>query len=150
MREDERTPLVADGEARVSKQAGGLNLGKTAWSFCMGLILVALAVLGAVLAVGSARGGLARHHEARFVRDGVNESGAALASMEHDYDYAHDAGRFEEPALGDAQTPALDPVLEEADASPEAMKARRVARPQSAQPPPLARADQGGAAARGG
>ena len=112
MREDERTPLVADGEARASKQAGGLNLGKTAWSFCMGLILVALAVLGAVLAVGSARGGLARHHEARFVRDGVNESGAALASMEHDYDYAHDAGRFEEPALGDAQPPALDPVLE--------------------------------------
>ena len=43
---------------------------------------MALAVLGAVLAVGSARGGLARHHEARFVRDGVNESGAALASME--------------------------------------------------------------------
>ena len=138
MREDERTPLVAGGEARASKQAGGLNLGKTAWSFCMGLILVALAVLGAVLAVGSARGGLARHQEARFFRDGVNESGAALASMEHDYDYAHDVGRFEEPALGDAKPPALvgkmssvntdDPVLEEADASPEAMKARRVAR----------------------
>ena len=107
MREDERTPLVAGGEARASKQAGGLNLGKTAWSFCMGLIIVALAVLGAVLAVVSARGGLARHQEARFVRDGVNESGAALASMEHDYDYAHDVGRFEEPALGDAKPPAL-------------------------------------------
>ena len=111
MREDERTPLVAGGEARASKQAGGLNLGKTAWSFCMGLIIVALAVLGAVLAVVSARGGLARHQEARFVRDGVNESGAALASMDHDYDYAHDVGRFEEPALGDAKPPALDPVL---------------------------------------
>ena len=60
----------------------------------MGLIIVALAVLGTVLAVGSARGGLAPHQEARFVRDGVNESGAALASMEHDYDYAHDVGRF--------------------------------------------------------
>ena len=132
MREDERTPLVAGGEARASKQAGGLNLGKTAWSFCMGLIIVALAVLGAVLAVVSARGGLARHQEARFVRDGVNESGAALASMDHDYDYAHDVGRFEEPALGDAKPPALDPVLVDemtsSDASPEAMKARRVAR----------------------
>ena len=132
MREDERTPLVAGGEARASKQAGGLNLGKTAWSFCMGLIIVALAVLGAVLAVGSARGGLARHQEARFVRDGVNESGAALASMDHDYDYAHDVGRFEEPALGDAKPPALENTRpgrsRPSDASPEAMKARRVAR----------------------
>jgi hypothetical protein len=126
MREDERTPLVAGGEARASKQAGSLNLGKTAWSFCMGLILVALAVLGAVLAVGSARGGIAQRDEARFVRDGLNESGAALASV--DDDYAHDAGRLEASALGEAQPPLLDPVPEEADASPEAMKARRVAR----------------------
>ena len=124
--DDERTPLVAGGEARASKQAGGLNLSKTAWSFCMGLIIVALPVLGTVLAVGSARGGLAPRHDALVSTVGRNASGAALASK--DFDYEHDVGRLEEAALGDAQPRALEPVLEERDASPEAMKARRVAR----------------------
>ena len=89
MKDDERTPLVAGGEARASEKAGGLNLGKTAWSFCMGLIIVALAVLGTVLAFGSARGGLARRHEARFFTDGFNESGAAFASMDYDLSLIH-------------------------------------------------------------
>ena len=133
MRDDEHTPLVVGGDAPVRRKAGGgLTLGKTAWSFCMVLILVSLSVLGAVLTVGSLRGGFTRgtHRAEHFKRDSLNETIAEV-----DYDYASGAAHLDEPALGDSQPRPLprwsvsrEERESETDARAEMLRERRVER----------------------
>ena len=123
----ERIPLV-HGDAALSKATVFPGtLGKTAWSFCMGLILMSLAVLGVVVSVGSLRGGVAVHgahrDDAHFIKTGVNDT-IPVEFVETDYD-------VKQPALGEAEPEILgredfEPLESATNARAKAVHARRV------------------------